>query len=682
MDDFKQSRYMRRLALVAAITCSATAVYAADSATNPSSSFRSLIARGWNQSAPAKTESMENIEARNIALEPVEQTPNTDDLSPLAVQSQPAEIKPLAAAEDHGNNIQTADVANRTAAESNAVESIVAPTPAAIDQDTKQANTGLRRQAGDLAKLIRSHARTIAVPKMNADDTLEPEPSNDLEAPPAPVGEQESIAVAVPETAPAAIVEGYSESDSERLGVPEIAANDPANANVAQLAPVGPQFPIAVPKSLEELAPFVAQQPPVPPQPPQPAVTPRPAMPAQPTVTEQPLASTSTDVPSPTAVVDDLASELTLDAAQPAESSLMADSSNSRFDQAVSAIPENAGKSLSDEPTYSVTDESAIGSSKVVTDKQLEAPIRIKPNTVAINQRAVRLREAARQSFENANQRLMRGATHSAKMYAMQTLRSIAAMQDALVGGNLHTTQLQAALDAIRESRDFGGSFGTVDQIAMQRMVAVHRTLALKDRDLASLSAVEASEAYLAVAGENLVAAAAGAPKASDALVILGKVERVLATTNNAHAAAVAMTMQDAAVQIAPNSAFAHYELGVTLIEQGLIQDAAYSLQRGVALRPTRRGYQKLLQVSRQCGDIDTVQSCLVALKSDHLQTDIPVHLISPDRFAATHRPAPGSYAGGVRQIKTNTATAAKAKPDNHEPTRVSWRTIIPFGSK
>jgi hypothetical protein len=337
---------------------------------------------------------------------------------------------------------------------------------------------------------------------------------------------------------------------------------------------------------------------------------------------------------------------------------------------------------VDDEPSQSVIRNGEIGSFQAVAENQLDAPIRIEPIPREINEQAVRLREAARQSFQSANQRLLRGATHSAKMYAMQTIRSIAAMQDAIHGGNRHTTQLQAALDAVRESRDFNGIFGTIDQSSLQRMVAVHKTVALKDQDLENLSAIEASEAYLAVARDNLVAASGGAQEASDALVIAGKVERALATMNNAHASAVAMTMQNAAVQIAPHSVFAHYELGVTLQEQGLAQQAAHSLKQSVSLRPTRRGYQKLLQVSRQCGDIDTVQSCLTALKSDHLQTDIPVQLISPERFAATHRLPPASYASGGKKSQATKLTSGKTKRVDDEPTRVSWRSIIPFGRK
>jgi hypothetical protein len=105
-------------------------------------------------------------------------------------------------------------------------------------------------------------------------------------------------------------------------------------------------------------------------------------------------------------------------------------------------------------------------------------------------------------------------------------------------------------------------------------------------------------------------------------------------------------------------------------------------LQHSVTIRPTRRGYKKLLEVSRQCGDIDTVHSCLTALKSDHLQTDIPVQVVSPERFASTHRPAPASYASQRTKIKATNTGSAKSKQSDTEPTRISWRSIIPFGRK
>ncbi len=141
--------------------------------------------------------------------------------------------------------------------------------------------------------------------------------------------------------------------------------------------------------------------------------------------------------------------------------------------------------------------------------------------TVTIH--SARLRELARESLRNSSHRMQRQATHSAKKYALEALRSIVAMRDAEAGGNQHAKQLDVALDAIRESDDFCGRFGVVDPIAMKRMVAVHETDVLKGRDLENVSSLEATETYLAVAKKNLIAAAVAFAKPVMRWCYLGK---------------------------------------------------------------------------------------------------------------------------------------------------------------
>lgn len=316
-------------------------------------------------------------------------------------------------------------------------------------------------------------------------------------------------------------------------------------------------------------------------------------------------------------------------------------------------------------------------------DVHPEAPIRLESrqqaNSSIDNAQMIRLHQSARQSLRNAQQRLRRRATHSARMYALETLRSIAAMQDAQQGGNRHGKKLDAALNAIRESRDFGNSFGAIDNKALKQMVAVHETPTLKDQHLDNVSSIEATEAYLNFAQENLVLATGRRREASDALVILGMVQRTTASMDNAHASAVAVTMQRAAVQIAPGNMIAHRELGTTLSRQGLVDQATRSLRRSLAIQPTRSGYQRLLELSRQSGDIDTVQVCLAALKNDNLPSEIPVRTVSPKRFAATHRPSPAL----IQRTKSET-TVVKSSSESagSKPVRVSFRSMLPFRRK
>jgi hypothetical protein len=287
---------------------------------------------------------------------------------------------------------------------------------------------------------------------------------------------------------------------------------------------------------------------------------------------------------------------------------------------------------------------------------------------------AARLREIARDSLRNAHHRLQRGATHSAKKFALEALRSIVAMRDAQSGGNRHAKYLEAAFDAVRESEDFSGRFGTADHSALKRMVVVHQTDVLKDQDLENMSVLEATESYLAVAKLNFVQAAAGVREGSDALVLLGKIERRMAQHDDTHAAAVAVTLQRAAVEIEPTNALGYRELGSTLLHQGLVQQAAWALNRSIEIHPTRTGYQRLLEASRRLGDVDTARVCLTSLEDPQLPSEIPVRTLSAKEFAATHRPDPASIQPAI--VTPKTIETRKPRADQ---LKVGLRSLFPF---
>lgn len=296
---------------------------------------------------------------------------------------------------------------------------------------------------------------------------------------------------------------------------------------------------------------------------------------------------------------------------------------------------------------------------------------------------ATRLQELAIQSLRKAADRFRRQATHSAKKYTLESLRLIVSMRDAQTGGNQHARQLDQAFDALRESKDFCGRFGPLDQNAIQRMVDSHETQALKDRDIKNLSALEATEAYLNLARENLVRACGGVSEACDALVLLGKIEKQMARPGETHGAAVAVTLQRAAVVIEPNSSHAYGELGATLMQQGLIDQAALALQQSVEMRPTRIGYQRLLEVSRRLGDADTARRCVTSLQKPDLQDSIRVKTLSPVEFAATHRPQLASIAAKpASPNREATPAASESQSKETSAIKVSSRSLFPFGRR
>jgi hypothetical protein len=278
---------------------------------------------------------------------------------------------------------------------------------------------------------------------------------------------------------------------------------------------------------------------------------------------------------------------------------------------------------------------------------------------------ATRLRTVAQESLRNAQHRLQRQATHSAKRHATDALRSIVAMRDAQAGGNRHMKHLQIAFDAIRESKDFGGQFGEIDLNALKRMVTVHETDVLKNRDLDDVSGLEATESYLAVARTNLVLAADGASEASDALVLLGQIEKRQSESGNAHGAAVAVSLQRAAIEIEPSNALGYRELGTTLLNQGLVDEAAWALNKSIDIYPTRSSYQRLLEASRRLGDVGTARVCLASLQDPRLKSEIPVKQLSSEQFAASYRPNPAAMkpAKTTTKSKSSRAVSQPATP-------------------
>ncbi|MFK8111972.1 MAG: hypothetical protein AB8B91_07205 [Rubripirellula sp.] len=322
---------------------------------------------------------------------------------------------------------------------------------------------------------------------------------------------------------------------------------------------------------------------------------------------------------------------------------------------------------------------------QALNKKRANAPVRLEDelriarqeNSPGASIHATRLHKQAREALHTAKARLQKQATHSAQKYALDALRSIVAMQDARVGGNTHSKALDVALDSIREAEDFCGRFGSIDQRAMKRMVTVHETSVLKDQELENLSAIEATEAYLVVARENLVLASAGSREASNALVLLGQIEKLVSTENVTHSAAVAVMLQRSAIEIDDQNGQAFDALGLTFLQQGLAGPACWALKKSIDLQPTRSSYQKLLEASRRMGDADTARICNAALRSNTLPSDLRVQKLSPAAFAATHRPNPATIPAKTRPVEPK-----KVTPEQKTPQRVSLRTLFPFSRR
>lgn len=295
----------------------------------------------------------------------------------------------------------------------------------------------------------------------------------------------------------------------------------------------------------------------------------------------------------------------------------------------------------------------------------------------SITLHTTRLMELSQQSLRKAQQSLQKGATHTARKYSVEAMQAVVAMHDAREGGNLHARQLDSAFDAIRESKDFCGEFGMIDSAALRRMVMAHETETLKDRELTTVSALEATESYLAHAKAQLVSAAGGIREGSQALALMGLVEFEIAEPSDNHSMSVAVTVQRAAVESDPSFAAGYQLLGTTLLNLGLIDEAADCVIRSLQIQPSRLAYEQLLEISRRLGDADTARICMQALQDPRMEEGSLVPSLEPSEFAAMHRPSMSAINSSRRSTNPEPAKAAAA-PE----ARIGFRSLFSLGRK
>jgi tetratricopeptide (TPR) repeat protein len=295
---------------------------------------------------------------------------------------------------------------------------------------------------------------------------------------------------------------------------------------------------------------------------------------------------------------------------------------------------------------------------------------------------AEQLRKLAAQALTDSRLRLRRGATHSAKQYAMEALRLSIDIQDIRAGGNQHATDLRSAQNAIRESRDFYRIARSVDWRAIQRMVFAHETEVLKESDLRQWSSLRATESYLNDAQQKLVSAIGQSRQAAESLVLLGVIEKAFSDRQDLHSGAVALTYHAAATQSTHQSPDAYREYGRTLLEQGLADQAVDALKRSVKLRPSRLAFQCLLDASRRAGDFDLAQFCIQALQDPRLLNDSLVVQLPPSQFAATYRPTQPISAESASTAAAPKADALNETDLNQDQPQTSFRSFFSFGQR
>ncbi|MEO9594468.1 hypothetical protein [Rhodopirellula bahusiensis] len=295
--------------------------------------------------------------------------------------------------------------------------------------------------------------------------------------------------------------------------------------------------------------------------------------------------------------------------------------------------------------------------------------------------RTAELAQSAVSQLRSAHFAARRGALHTAKESATQTLRIIASLRDSQTGGNLHTSQLNEAITAIRESTDFTGRYGPVDQAALNRLVEVHETPTLHGVNTSLLTAERAIEAYLNYARQRWVEATVGGPLAAEATMILADLESATLTPQSnsdltesrsrLHASELALMYRRAAVEIGPDNPQATAELGRNLLSRSMPAIAKELLLLSVQQKPTRQSVEDLMRAANESGDANLAAECQQQLASTNLPSELPVQLMSPSQFAKTHQ----QFAGSGQHIASSQHTTQQ-QPASHPYTQTASRPM------
>ena len=214
---------------------------------------------------------------------------------------------------------------------------------------------------------------------------------------------------------------------------------------------------------------------------------------------------------------------------------------------------------------------------------------RLAPMTTAL---APQLLPAVQRGYALAQ----RGAMFAARAEFVQVLGRVVQAKDAASNSNVHSQALAAGLRAIDEAEDFVPSGVRVEAELDVRIVSSsHRTPVLGD-GVGDVSPHEAVAQYHRFAQEQLAAAVAGEQAGSMALHGLGKVSATLAERGSGDPALVrsATTMYSAALATCPMNHLAANELGVLLVREGRVAEAARLFERTIDLAPSATVYHNL----------------------------------------------------------------------------------------
>jgi hypothetical protein len=216
--------------------------------------------------------------------------------------------------------------------------------------------------------------------------------------------------------------------------------------------------------------------------------------------------------------------------------------------------------------------------------------------------------------------------------------------------GARRSQALAAGLRALEEAEAFAPRGSRLEaDLDLTTLVASHRTPALKDVDVTSVSPLVAQQRYFTYAQEQLGVAAGHEPAGSMALYGLGKLHTVVAALPTPiifNAESKAVVFHQAALMTDARNYLASNELGVLLAKNGYLTAARTLLQQSLAGSSQPAVWTNLATVHRCLGETELAalaQREAQVRAAQPGQTAAPpptIQWVDAAKFAETSRPA------------------------------------------
>lgn len=274
------------------------------------------------------------------------------------------------------------------------------------------------------------------------------------------------------------------------------------------------------------------------------------------------------------------------------------------------------------------------------------------------------VRQELAKHLETCDSLLKRGATHSARAEVLVGLRKLFRTMDLHRGVTHSETCFESALIAMREEADF-------HNLKMSRsvssIVAMHQTLALKNRPLDSVTTELACQHYRAYARYQMTQAADGHIYAADLLYALGKTLEKDADLNSDRAQQLrsqAVICYQTSIQLRPNQHHASNQLGYALIHLDRIEEAYDALRTSIEAKPNAPAWTNLAEIYRRRGATTEANYAVqqaMALGAERPEDKLDVTQVDPAVFAQ-YSPALNANASTMPQ-PTTVAHPAQGQP-------------------